>query len=60
MSEFADKMLPEQAHGWRRKEVQAIGAAISNRDWHAVEAAYNALRDKMDAAGLWHTPATSA
>ena len=32
----------------RRDEVQAIGAALSLRDWHKLEQAYNALRDKMD------------
>lgn len=36
----------------RRREVQAIGAAISTRDWHAVEQAYNSLRDKLDRAGF--------
>lgn len=37
-------------HGWRRREVQAIGAAISTRNWQSLEAAYNELRDKMDRA----------
>ena len=53
----AGEVLKQQAHEWRRGEVQAIGAAISNRSWHAVEQAYNALRDKMDTAGCWHASA---
>lgn len=35
----------------RREEqlrIQAVGAAISRRDWHAVEQAYNAIRDEFD------------
>lgn len=43
----------EQIHGldgWRQLDIQAIGAAISNKNWHAVEAAYNSLRDRMDCA----------
>jgi hypothetical protein len=48
--------LAEQAHDWRKREVQAIGAAISTRSWHAVEQAYNSLRDKMDRAGCWNAP----
>ena len=27
--------------------IQALGAAISRRDWHAVEQAYAAIRDKF-------------
>lgn len=53
----AGEVLKQQAHEWRRVEVQAIGAAISTRSWHAVEQAYNALRDKMDTAGCWHASA---
>jgi hypothetical protein len=34
----------------RRHDVQALGGAISLREWHGVERAYNALRDKIDAA----------
>ncbi len=56
----AGEGLKQQTHEWRRREVQAIGAAISTRSWHAVEQAYNSLRDKMDAAGCWHAPATPA
>lgn len=44
--------------GARRREVQAIGAAISTRSWHDAETAYNALRDKMDA--VLHQPAPPA
>ena len=36
----------------RRREVQAIGAAISLRNWHALEQAYNRLRDKLDNNGF--------
>jgi hypothetical protein len=28
--------------------IQALGAAISRKDWHAVEIAYNAIRDAYD------------
>ncbi len=34
----------------RRKQellIQALGAAISRRDWHAVERAHEAIRDKF-------------
>ncbi len=53
---MTDDALAQQAHEWRKREVQAIGAAISTRSWHAVEQAYNSLRDKMDRAGCWHAP----
>jgi len=33
-----------------RLTTEAIGAAISTRNWHDLEQAYNSLRDKMDAA----------
>lgn len=39
----------------RREEqlrIQAVGAAISRRDWHAVEQAYNAIRDEFDRRAL--------
>lgn len=32
----------------RQRPVNAIGAGISRRDWHATETAYNHLRDKVD------------
>ncbi len=32
----------------RQRDMQAIGAAISNRNWHAVEVAYNEARDRLD------------
>lgn len=32
----------------RQRSVQAIGAGLSRRDWHATETAYNELRDRMD------------
>lgn len=28
--------------------IQALGAALSRRDWHAAEQAYNAIRDEFD------------
>lgn len=43
---------------WRQREVQALGAAISNRSWHALETAYNTLRDKMDT--IIHQPQPAA
>lgn len=42
--------LKAAVNAWRRNEVQAIGAAISTRNWHNLEVTYNSLRDKMDAA----------
>ncbi len=44
---------------WRRREIQMIGAAISTRDWHGVETAYNQLRDKIDTALATPSPAPS-
>ena len=37
---------------WREKElrIQALGAALSRRDWHATERAYNAIRDAFYAS----------
>ena len=32
----------------RSREMQAIGAAISNRNWHDLESAYNQGRDRLD------------
>jgi hypothetical protein len=32
----------------RQQAVQAVGAGISRRDWHATETAYNELRDQTD------------
>lgn len=32
----------------RRRSIQAIGAGISTRNWHTVEAAYNEARDGFD------------
>lgn len=34
----------------RQREVQMLGAAISNRNWQELESAYNQLRDKIDAS----------
>jgi len=37
---------------YRKSElrIQALGAAISRRDWHATEQAYAAIRDKFYSA----------
>jgi hypothetical protein len=32
----------------RQLRIQALGAAISQKDWHAVGVAYNAIRDAFD------------
>ena len=32
----------------RQREVQMIGAAISTRNWHDLETAYNQGRDRLD------------
>jgi hypothetical protein len=32
----------------RQREVQALFAGLSRRDWHATEAAANEMRDKLD------------
>ncbi len=32
----------------RQRSMQAIGAGLSRRDWHATETAYNAARDQID------------
>jgi len=34
------------------RRIQALGAAISRRDWHAVEQAYAAIRDKFYYNGI--------
>lgn len=39
----------DRIEAMRQREVQMIGAAISNRNWHSVEDGYNQLRDKLDA-----------
>lgn len=43
------KYQPATIDGARQQElrIQALGAAVSRRDWHAVEKAYAALRDKF-------------
>lgn len=46
----------------RRKEqlrIQAVGAAISRRDWHAVEQAYNAIRDEFDRRATPSSPVSA-
>lgn len=40
--------LREQVQAIRQRSVQAIGAGLSRRNWHATETAYNELRDKLD------------
>jgi hypothetical protein len=39
---------------YRKSElrIQALGAAISRRDWHAVEQAYAAIRDRFYSHGI--------
>jgi hypothetical protein len=32
--------------------IQALGAALSRRDWHATEKAYEAIRDQFDCHGV--------
>jgi hypothetical protein len=32
----------------RRVNIQALGAALSLRDWHQMEVAYNKIRDRID------------
>jgi hypothetical protein len=34
--------------------IQALGAALSRRDWQATEQAYNAIRDHFDACSSTH------
>lgn len=41
---------PHPLQAIRQVQVQAIGAAISRRNWHDCEAAYNQVRDRIDAA----------
>ena len=44
MSAVADRL-----RALRQREVQALMAALSRRDWGATEKAANELRDKLDA-----------
>ena len=43
------KYQPAIIDGRRQEElrIQALGAAISRKDWHAAERAYEAIRDKF-------------
>lgn len=43
------KYQPATIDEGRRQElrIQALGAAISRRDWHAAEQAYKAIRDEF-------------
>jgi hypothetical protein len=43
---------------YRKSElrIQALGAAISRRDWHAVEQAYAAIRDKFHSHSIPRMP----
>ena len=46
-----DARLAQEAPSLRRQaelRIQALGAAISRRDWHAVEVAHAAIRDEFD------------
>lgn len=38
----------EERQRRRQLRIQALGAAISRKDWHAAEQAYNAIRDAFD------------
>lgn len=42
------KELEGALSAMRQRSVQALGAGISRRDWHATEAAYNEVRDRTD------------
>ena len=44
-----DGVLREALGTLRQREFQMMGAAISLRNWHKLEVAYNAARDRMDA-----------
>jgi hypothetical protein len=46
---YADEAPQRRAAAYRETElrIQALGAAISRRDWHAVEQAHAAIRDKF-------------
>jgi hypothetical protein len=44
--EFLEKQEARQRR--RQLRIQALGAAISQKDWHAVSEAYNAIRDAFD------------
>lgn len=48
--EMSEDWLKEQEAKKRRAElrIQALGAAISRRDWHATVMAYEAIRDAFD------------
>ena len=50
------KYQPATSDRRRQQElrIQALGAAISRRDWHATERAYEAIRDKLYAAARCH------
>jgi hypothetical protein len=40
--------------------IQALGAAISRKDWHAVEQAYNSIRDEFDSRPVSLLPDAAA
>ncbi|WP_156795571.1 hypothetical protein [Bradyrhizobium icense] len=55
--------MNEQHLQWRddakRREqlrIQALGAAISRRDWWAAERAYNEIRDAFDRPDIYGDP----
>ena len=45
---------PSTSDDWRTQElrIQALGAEVSRRDWHATERAYEAIRDAFYAANI--------
>jgi len=50
------KMSTDTEHRKAELRIQALGAAISIRNWHAVEQAYVAIRDKFYAHKRTETP----
>ena len=44
----SDTKTKEFLRELRQREVQALHAGLSRRDWHATEKAANELRDKID------------
>lgn len=48
--DHANRLAQELPRDGRKEQIriQALGAAISRRDWHATEVAYAALRDAFD------------
>lgn len=63
MTDPTPQTTPTRDEEVRREEqlrIQAVGAAISRRDWHAVEQAYNAIRDEFDRRPRAYPPAPAS